>query len=151
MEASKTPLHAKIEQMLTEARVILPGAQALLGFQMIVMLAPAFGELPSASRYLHLVALFVNVLSIVLLICPAAVHRMSFGGKDTARMHTIGSALVAAALAPMAVGISLDFYVAMARLFAATALAAACAMAAFLLMMGFWYGVPLYIRRRLNG
>ena len=28
------PLHARIEQMLTEARVILPGAQALLGFQL---------------------------------------------------------------------------------------------------------------------
>ena len=33
-EASSTPLHAKIEQMLTEARVILPGAQALFGFQL---------------------------------------------------------------------------------------------------------------------
>src|SRR5258707_581771 len=28
----KTPLHAKVEQMLTEARVLIPGAQALLGF-----------------------------------------------------------------------------------------------------------------------
>ena len=31
-DRSNTPLHAKIEQMLTEARVVLPGAQALFGF-----------------------------------------------------------------------------------------------------------------------
>lgn len=34
---SDTALHEKIDQMLTEARVILPGAQALLGFQLAVM------------------------------------------------------------------------------------------------------------------
>ena len=34
----KTPLRAKVEQMLTEARVLIPGAQALLGFQMAIML-----------------------------------------------------------------------------------------------------------------
>jgi hypothetical protein len=32
-ERSSTPLHAKTEQMLTEAHVVLPGAQALFGFQ----------------------------------------------------------------------------------------------------------------------
>lgn len=42
MQESPTPLHAKIEQSLTEARVILPGAQALLGFQLIVMMTRAF-------------------------------------------------------------------------------------------------------------
>jgi hypothetical protein len=33
-ERSSTPLHAKTEQMLTEARVVLRGAQALFGFQL---------------------------------------------------------------------------------------------------------------------
>jgi hypothetical protein len=33
-----TPLDVKIEQMLTEARVVLPGAQALFGFQLAIVL-----------------------------------------------------------------------------------------------------------------
>ena len=36
MKTTATPLHTRIDQMLTEARVILPGAQAILGFQLIV-------------------------------------------------------------------------------------------------------------------
>ena len=40
------PLHARIEQMLTEARVIQPGAQALLGFQLVIVLTGAFERLP---------------------------------------------------------------------------------------------------------
>lgn len=37
-----TPLKTKVEQLLTESRVLIPGAQALLGFQMAVMLTTAF-------------------------------------------------------------------------------------------------------------
>jgi hypothetical protein len=47
-----TPLPQKIEQMLTEARVILPGAQALFGFQFTMTLtAPSksFRRLQSSS------------------------------------------------------------------------------------------------------
>jgi hypothetical protein len=33
-----TPLATRIEQMLTEARVVLPGAQAMLGFQLAIVL-----------------------------------------------------------------------------------------------------------------
>src|SRR5205823_2320433 len=37
-----TPIDVRVEHMLTEARVLLPGAQALLGFQMAVLLTDAF-------------------------------------------------------------------------------------------------------------
>src|SRR3954464_14444803 len=50
---TKTPLPAKIDQMLTEARLILPGAQALLGFQLIVALTRTCEQLPATSRLLH--------------------------------------------------------------------------------------------------
>jgi hypothetical protein len=42
-EEKPTPLTTKIEQMLTEARIVVPGAQALLGFQLTVTLTQAFG------------------------------------------------------------------------------------------------------------
>ena len=53
------PLHSRIEQMLTEARVILPGAQALLGFQLAIVLTDTFEKLPILSRLLHAAALMV--------------------------------------------------------------------------------------------
>jgi hypothetical protein len=51
------PTHKKIDQLLTEARVILPGAQALLGFQLAVVLTRAFDLLPAWSKALHALAL----------------------------------------------------------------------------------------------
>ena len=44
------PLHSRIEQMLTEARVILPGAQALLGFQLAIVLTDTFEKLPNRAE-----------------------------------------------------------------------------------------------------
>src|SRR6266516_6668639 len=37
-QSGRTPLSTKVEQMLTEARVIIPGCQALLGFQLVPMM-----------------------------------------------------------------------------------------------------------------
>src|SRR6266702_8458456 len=54
MQQAQTPLHTKIEQMLTEARVVLPGAQTLLGFQLIVMMTKRFEQLPLDAQVLHL-------------------------------------------------------------------------------------------------
>ena len=65
LQETKTSLHAKIEQLLTEARVILPGAQALLGFQLIVLMTKAFAELPAGAQRIHLIALMSLVLSVV--------------------------------------------------------------------------------------
>ena len=49
-EEEQTPLKTKIEQMLTEARVVIPGAQALLGFQLIAVLTKAFADLPEGCE-----------------------------------------------------------------------------------------------------
>ncbi|MDB6087472.1 MAG: hypothetical protein JWN85_256 [Gammaproteobacteria bacterium] len=147
MNETHTPLHAKIEQMLTEARVILPGAQALLGFQLVVMLTKAFDSLPFAVRVAHLGALGCLALAIVLLISPAAIHRITFGGSDHPRMHSTGSMLVAMALLPLACAICLDLWVALNKLFGLGRVALAGAIAAFVLLVGLWYLLPLALRR----
>jgi uncharacterized protein DUF6328 len=87
--------------MLTEARVIIPGAQALLGFQLTVTLTRAFEQLPFESKLAHAAALCCIALSIILLMAPAALHRISFGGEDSADFLRIGS--VSAPL-PLALG-----------------------------------------------
>src|SRR5207244_10705169 len=56
-ERPPTPLHVKIEQMLTEARVILPGAQALFGFQLAIVLTQSFETLPGSWRIVHALSL----------------------------------------------------------------------------------------------
>ena len=143
-----TPLEARIEQMLTESRIIIPGAQALMGFQLIAMLSKSFDELPHLSQIIHALALGADAVALVLLIAPAAFHRLAFHGADTERFFRLGSALVTAALLPLALGISGDIYVALARIAKESAIGAAAATLSLILFLAFWYVQPLMLRHR---
>ena len=147
---AKTDLHEKIDQMLTEARVILPGAQALLGFQFAVTMTKAFAELPAMDRDIHFFALVMEALAIMVLLTPAAIHRLTFGGVDAERFHNIGSSLLTIALAPLALGIVADFYVAANKMLDNTTLAASSAGLAAILLVGLWYALPLLLRGTLR-
>ncbi len=149
-EKEEPQLHEKIDQMLTESRVILPGAQALLGFQFVVTMTKAFHDLPPFAQDVHFCALALILLAVTLLIAPAAVHRLGFGGAFVERMHTVGSALVTAALVPLAAGIAADLYVAFGKV-APGPLAPAAAIAGFLLLVTLWYVLPLCIRATRAG
>jgi hypothetical protein len=147
MKAQETPLQIKIEQMLTEARVILPGAQALLGFQLIVMMTKAFDSMPGSARTVHLIALLSLALAIVLLIAPAALHRVAFGGQEDPRLLRLGSGIIATALLPLSCAIAADLWVAMTRLWNSDGMSLTVSGSAFALLLVLWYAWPVYLRR----
>src|SRR6267143_884826 len=100
-----TPLDERITQMLTEARVVLPGVQALLGFQLASVISQSFERLPASSKTVHAASLGCIAVAVILLIAPAAYHRIVFSGQDTEEVHRFGSWLVTCATAPLALGL----------------------------------------------
>src|SRR5207248_9647432 len=136
----------QVEQLLTEARLIIPGAQALLGFQLTVTLTRAFAELPWGTKIVHAVALCSIALAIILLITPASLHRISFGGEDDPEFVGIASAFVIAAPVPIGLGIALDTYVAAERALDSRMVAALLAAGAILVLASLWYVIPLWRR-----
>jgi hypothetical protein len=144
-----TPLANKVEGMLTEARVIIPGAQALLGFQLTVTLTRAFEQLPFASRLIHVAALRCVVIAVILLMAPAALHRITFGGEDSQKFLAIGSVFVIAAPLPLALGIVLDVYVAASKALDG-ATGATLAILTTIVLAGLWYAYPVWQRWRLR-
>jgi hypothetical protein len=140
------PLHARIEQMLTEARVILPGAQALLGFQLVIVLTSAFEKLPGTSRLVHGVALLCVTLTVILLITPAALHRIVWAGEDSEALLRSGGWLTMAALVPLALGMTGDAYVVFARIFDSATFGAAAAVAVLATLFGLWFAWPMAAR-----
>src|SRR5947209_123202 len=134
-----TPLPTKIEEMLTEARVVLPGAQALLGFQLAVTLTRAFEELPFTSKFVHAAALVLVALAVILLMAPAAFHRIAFAGEDSEEFHRIGSRFIVAATVPLAAGIAGDVYVAIAKIAEMPLLGLAAALAVLIVLPALWY------------
>ncbi len=145
-DTGETSLHGMIEQMLTESRVVLPGAQALLGFQFVDTLTHTFTELPASLRFVHYMALIANAISVALLIAPAAVHRIAYEGRDSFQFHRLGSLLIACALAPLAFGISADTYVVVRQMLDDHTMAIVSAAGAFTLFIASWYVVPLVAR-----
>ena len=148
MVQSETPLATKIEQLLTEARVIIPGAQALFGFQFIAMLTSGFDRLPQTTKIIHAAALCLIVVNVILLMTPAALHRLSFGGEESEKFLQIGSALVITAPLFLAGGIAAQVYVVMQKTFVTGTWAATAGIANLVLLMLFWYAFPLALRRR---
>lgn len=143
---SKTSIEVRIEHMLTEARVMLPGAQALLGFQLSIMLSQGFSSLPASSQLVHTLALAAIALAIILLMAPAAFHRISFDGENTEEFHRLGSALLLSAAVPLAFGIVGDLYVAVAKALDAPILGVAAAVVAALMLAALWLVQPLLLR-----
>ena len=96
---ANTPVETRIEHMLTEARVLLPGAQAMLGFQLAVLLTESFTQLPeSAMLCMPLRCCFLTATACLTSTAPAAFHRITFQGESTEAFHALGSGLVLAGL-----------------------------------------------------
>ncbi|MFN2455673.1 MAG: DUF6328 family protein [Pyrinomonadaceae bacterium] len=139
-----TALKDKIKHVLTEARVVLPGAQALLGFQLATMLVEGFDKLPLSSKYVHLASLGLIALATIFLMTPAAYHRIVEQGEETPHFHRFASRMVLMALVPLALGISGDFFVVARKITESVAYGAGLAGIALLFLYGFWFALPLY-------
>jgi hypothetical protein len=124
--------------------VIIPGAQALFGFQFVTMLTTGFERLPHA-KLVHAVALGLIALNVILLMTPAALRRLSFGGEDSASFLRLGSAFVITAPLFLAGGIALEAYVVM-QVDGGQGRAGAAGGASLLVLAGLWYALPLALR-----
>ena len=134
------------EQVLTEARLIIPGGQALFGFQFVAMLTTGFDRLPQTSKTAHAAALGLIAVSIVLVMMPAAVHRLSYGGEDSREFLRIASVLVVTAPLFLAAGIATETYVVVQKVIENPGWSVAGACGAFFVFVLCWYALPLCLK-----
>lgn len=144
------PTKERITELLTEARIVLPGVQALLGFQFASYLTQAFEKLSPAAQAVNTASLLCLVLAMVLLMTPASYHRLAEDGEDTERFERVAERLVLAALPPLALGVAGDVFVVTQIVLGATA-GAVVALACAAGMAALWFGVPLLAARRGPG
>ena len=141
------PLEQRIVQVLTEARVVLPGAQALLGFQLAMVLMEPFTQLPRPAQLVHLGSLGFIALATIVLMAPAAYHRIVERGRDTERFHAFASRMVLLALALLGPGFAGDLYVVLQRAGYRHA-ALPVAIGALLTFYAAWFGAMFLVRHR---
>ncbi|MFL5488546.1 MAG: DUF6328 family protein [Gemmatimonadaceae bacterium] len=148
-ERQELSLNDAATHVLEECRTVVPGMQALFGFQLIAVFSEGFRErLSPAERILHLAALVLLTIAIVLVMAPAALHRQTEPTAVSERFITISSRLLMASMAPLAAGICLDVYV-VARVIVGSRVVAGTVAAALLgVFIVFWLLLPRAVRRR---
>jgi cytochrome b561 len=103
-------LNEEMRNLIEEARVILPGIQALFGFQTIAVFNQRFVELPEYAKDCHLIGLSMVIIAVALVMTPAVYYRYVGREHLTPPMVGLSSLMIRAALFPLACGIGLDMF-----------------------------------------
>jgi hypothetical protein len=147
-EEGEMKLEDKIVQVLTEARVVLPGAQALFGFQLAMTLMEAYEQLPASSKDVHLASICAIACAIVFLMAPPAYHRIVERGEDTERFHRFASWMVLAAMIALPLGFAGDLWVVVRKQTASVRAANVSAVVTLVVFYGVWFAAMLVLRAR---
>jgi hypothetical protein len=144
-------LDAAVSHLLEECRTVVPGMQALFGFQLIAVFSTGFGEqLSSGERIIHLAAIVLVTIAIALVMAPAALHRQVEPMAVSQRFIRISTRLLMASLAPLAVGICLDVYLVALVIVGSRGIAASVAGFVLLVFVAAWVALPQASRRRAS-
>ena len=98
----------------------------------------------------HLVSLGLVALATVVLMSPAAYHRIVERGRDTERFHAFASRMVLVALALLGPGFAGDLYVVLRRAGLERS-ALPVAFATLAVFYAAWFGAMLLLRRKRSG
>jgi hypothetical protein len=143
-------LKEQMGRVIEEARMVLPGVQALFGFQTIAVFNEPFKQLPMLVQDCHVAALGLVVIAIALVMMPAAYHRQAEPFQVSRRAIALASRCICSALAPLAAAIALDVFVVVHMVTGRAALSAGSGAAAFLLLISVWFAYPQLMRRKLS-
>lgn len=142
MQHESLPLPQAAQYLLDECRMVLPGIQALFGFQLIAVFNPRFEEiLTRGEQRLHLLAIGLVAVAVALIMTPAAYHRQTNPRMVSEMFLAISSRIMLWSMWPLAVGLVLEFYL-IARIILHNALVPALAAVVLSAFLVLWFLLP---------
>src|SRR5678816_1265941 len=106
------PLSKAAHMLLEECRMVLPGIQALFGFQLIAVFNQGFNEkLSTAQQQLHFISIILTVCAVALVMTPAALHRQIDPLAVTRWFIDSSTMLLLLSMFPLGLSISLELYI----------------------------------------
>lgn len=131
--------------VLEEARTVLPGIQALFGFQLITVFNPRFNDMVPVDQNLYWIALLLLSVAMCLLMTPAAYDRQTKCHRDPKHFEHVATFMITCALFPFMTALAIDSYIVNREMFKAENLALATGVTTFIIFGVLWYGFPLYM------
>ncbi|MBS1955774.1 MAG: hypothetical protein JST89_16440 [Cyanobacteria bacterium SZAS-4] len=147
VKAENKQLKQCIEFILEECRMVLPGIQALFGFQLISVFNERFSHLISADKVTHLAAIFFTVAAVGLLMGPASYHRLTSPRSVPPELCTVGTRLVCGGMAALMFSITLDIYLVTKIILESATAGIICGGIAFVFFSAVWFIFPVLSRR----
>lgn len=142
-------LKTQLGQVLQEVRMVMPGIQALIGFQFIAVFNAGFRtQLTDGEQRIHLAAAGLVALAAALALAPAALHRQTHPEKASSRLIKISAAFLTTAMLPLALGVFLDFALLCRVILNSTPAAWILASIVLMVYLVLWYVVPSVLRER---
>jgi uncharacterized membrane-anchored protein len=148
-ESEPLGLKDEVRDIIEEARMVLPGIQALFGFQFVAVLNTRFAELESSAQVTHICSLLLVALATALIMAPAAYHRIAERSEASRYFADLASRFITTAMLVLLVGISIDLFIIANMVLENTVLSATLAFATGLFFAALWFGFPL-IRRHIK-
>jgi hypothetical protein len=145
--AKKPDTTSIAQEVLEEARIVLPGIKALFGFQLIAVFSERFHSLPSLEQDLHYAAFALVGIAIAIIMTPAAYHRIVERTTVSEFFVRLTSWFIGAAMVPLMTAIALETYVVGVVLFGQGWVSFGTSALLFCLFVGLWFVLPLSIRR----
>lgn len=146
-------IDSEMRNIIEEARVILPGVQALFGFQTIAVFNDRFEDLANSAKVCHVLALVMVIVAVAMVMTPAIYYRTCHG-QVTKKMLRFASRMIQGALCPLAIGLALDMYtviyLATEGLTARVPISIGVALGTLSLLATLWFFVPHRSRKRLR-
>jgi hypothetical protein len=144
-------LGEEVNHIIEESRMVLPGIQALFGFQLIAVFNQRFDDvLPPAGRQVHLAAVVLVAIAIAFIMAPAAYHRQAERGSVSRYLAEYASRSITIALMPLLIAISLEIALVAFIVTHSALVAATMGILLSALFLWLWFYFPVRQRRSLS-
>jgi len=135
-------LEQQLRALLEEARVVIPGVQTLLGFQLIAVFNQLFPKTMShAMQCWHLGSMGLTALAMILIMSPASYHRMA-GHAVSEKLVHLSSRFLMAGMFVLAASICIDFQLIATVILSDEHLPSILAVLLFVIFLGQWFIFP---------
>jgi hypothetical protein len=146
-QVHRETLEEEATHITDEARMVLPGVQAILGFQLMAIFNQRFEQLTHGEQLVHLAAFLLTAMAMGLIMAPAAYHRLAERDRVSRRFVDLASMLLCAAMLPFIAAVALDAYLVSRLILHDTLSSVAVAGVTVVILGGLWFGLPLGDRR----
>ncbi|WP_338758488.1 DUF6328 family protein [Massilia sp. METH4] len=140
------PEDGDFSDMLSEMRIVLPGAQTLAAFLIILPFNGGFRNIVQSEKYVFLATLFFALSSLILLSGPAVQHRVMRPLMDRERFKRYATRQIVAGSIALGIALVLGTNLVVSEVFGHK-IGLLVATVIGTIVAGVWWMVPLWLKR----